>query len=414
MLILKIAFRNIFRQRRRSAFTILTMVGGFVLFSLALSMSEGTYATVIQKFTQSYTGHLQIHKIGYLDKPSLYKTLTDYEAINTQLKNVPGIKSFTPRIYAGALASKDKKTAIARVVGISPEQEAKTTSLKNKIKEGNYLTEGPSATGKNNVVVGAGLADTLKLKLGDELVLVGQGADGSISNDLFIVSGILKGDNYSMDRNYCYMNIQAAQKFLSLEGETGFHEIAVVLDDYRDAGVVAKSLSQIFSKANITTVEVLPWTSVEKQFYNTMVFEKRGIRICLMVIVIIVAIGVLNTVLMTILERTTEYGVLRALGTRPLTLFWMILLESAGLALFSIFIGLIISFILNYWVSIHGIDYPNPIDIGGFTITTMYGLIYPGAFITPAIVTFCTAVFVSLFPARRAMKIIPVEAMRMS
>ena len=410
MLIFKIAFRNIFRQRRRSAFTILTMVGGFVLFSLALSISEGTYGTVIEKFTRSYTGHLQIHKKGYFDKPSLYKSLTNYDLLNEQIKKIPGAKSWTPRAYSAALASKDKKTAIARIVGISPEQESKTTSITNKIKSGSFLQE--SSEISNNVIVGAGLAETLKLKLGDELVLVGQGADGSISNDLFKVSGILKGDAYSQDRNYCYMDLKMAQKFLSLE--SGFHELAIILDDYKNAEAAAILLTNNLKKANIEDVEIQPWQVVEKQFYNTMVFEKRGMRICLMVIVIIVAIGVLNTVLMTILERTTEYGVLRALGTRPSMLFWMILLETAGLAIISIVLGFILSFIFNYWISIHGIDYPAPMDIGGFTITTMYGLIYPGAFIVPAVVTFFTALFVSIFPAIRAMRIIPVEAMRMS
>ncbi len=410
MLILKIAFRNIFRQRRRSAFTILTMVGGFVLFSLALSISEGTYATVIEKFTKSYTGHLQIHKKGYFEKPSLYKSITEYEILNEQLKKIPGVSSWTPRAYSASLASKDKKTAISKIIGISPDQESKTTSIKNKLKEGRYLNE--SLIVNNEVIVGAGLAETLKLNLGEEFVLVGQGADGSISNDIFKVVGILKGDVFSMDRNYCYMDLKMAQKFLSLDN--GFHEVTIVLNDYKKSEEMALLLSQNLKNANITNMEVLAWPVLEKQFYNTMVFEKRGMRICLIVIVIIVAIGVLNTVLMTILERTTEYGVLRALGTRPIMIFWMIILESAGLAIISIILGFIISFTINYWVSIHGIDYPAPIDIGGFSITTMYGLIYPGAFIVPTVVTFFTALFVSIFPAVRAMRIIPVEAMRMS
>lgn len=410
MLILKIAFRNIFRQRRRSAFTIITMVGGFVLFSLALSISEGTYGTVIEQFTKSYTGHLQLHKRGYFDRPSLYKTLTDYNFLSEELKKIPGAKSWTPRVYSGALASKDKKTASVKIIGINPDQESKTTSIKKKLKEGLYLEE--SSDLKNEVVVGAGLFETLKLNLGDELVLVGQGADGSISNDIFKVVGVLKGDLYSKDRNYCYMNIKTAQRFLSLEN--GFHEIVVVLDNYKNAQKASTLLIQNLESAKNNDVEVLPWQVVEKQFYNTMMFEKRGMQISLMVIVIIVAIGVLNTVLMTILERTTEYGVLRALGTRPLTLFWMIILESVGLAIISIIIGFILSFIINYWVSIHGIDYPAPMEIGGFSITTMYGLIYPGAFLVPAIVTFFTALIVSVIPAVRAMKIIPVEAMRMN
>ena len=406
MLILKIAFRNIFRQRRRSVFTALTMVGGYVLFSLSLSVSEGTYGTVIDKFTKSYTGHIQLHKKGYFDKPSLYKTLEDFDSINKKIKNMDGVKSSAPRVYSYVLASKDKKTSIARLVGINPEKEAGTTLIKDKIKIGTYLDD--TTEFNKDVMVGAGLADLLSLKIGDELVLVGQGADGSVANDAFKVSAILKGDNFSVDRNFCYMNIKSAQNFLTLENR--FHEVVISLFDFNRAQSKVLELRRFF-KEN-PEVDILPWQVIEKQFYKTMIFEKRGIRICLLVIVFIVAIGVLNTVLMTIFERTTEYGVLRALGTRPVMVFNLIVLESAMLACLSILVGFLLSFILNYLFSIYGVDYPAPMDIGGFTVTTMYGLIYPGAFILPALVTFFIAVFVSLFPAVRAMKIVPVDAMR--
>lgn len=410
MLVFKIAFRNIFRQRRRSVFTILTMMGGYILFSLALSISEGTYANIIEKFTKSYTGHFQIHKKGYLDRPSVYNSLNDYAALNSELSKVKGIEAWAPRVYFGALASKENKTAMARVIGISPSEEANTTSISNKIKEGHYLKDSDSLS--NEVLIGGGIAETLKINLNDDLVLIGQGADGSISNDVFKVVGILKGDSYSPDKSYLYMDIKMAQSYLALEG--GFHEVALVLKNPNDAEEMTSYLDKQLRENEEKNYEVLPWQVIEKQFYDTMIFEKKGMRICLIVIVIIVAIGVLNTVLMTILERTTEYGVLRALGTRPSMIFWMIVLETAGLALIAILFGFIISLLLNYGVSIHGIDYPSPIDIGGFTITTMYGLIYPGAFVDPAIVTFVTALVVSVFPAVRAMRIAPIDAMRMN
>jgi putative ABC transport system permease protein len=406
MLIFKIAFRNIFRQRRRSIFTALTMVGGYVLFSLSLSVSEGTYGTIIDKFTKSYTGHIQFHKKGYFDKPSLYKTLDDFDFINEKIKKVEGVKSSSPRVYSSVLASKDNKTSIARIVGIIPEKEAETTLIKEKIKKGTYLKYGPEFN--NDVMIGTVLADLLKLKVGDDLVLVGQGADGSVANDVFKVSAILKGDNYSIDRNYCYMNIKSAQSFLALESR--FHEVVISLFDFNKSRTKVMELNKVFKEK--PEIDILPWQLIEKQFYNTMIFEKRGIRICLLVIVFIVAVGVLNTVLMTIFERTKEYGVLRALGTRPIMVFNLIVLESAILACISILVGFLLSFILNYLLSIYGIDYPAPMDIGGFTVTAMYGLIYPGAFTLPAMVTFFTAIIVSIFPAFRAMKIVPVDAMR--
>jgi putative ABC transport system permease protein len=300
---------------------------------------------------------------------------------------------------------------MAKIIGINPATEEKTTAIKEKIKSGQYLNPIHEAVNYNEVLIGTSLAEVLGLNLGDDFVLVGQGADGSISNDIFKVVAILKGDNFSSDRNTCYMHIKVAQKFLSLDNR--IHEIAVALSEYNLSESKTNELNKIISSSDFKNeIIAKPWQEIERQFYNTMIFEKKGMRICLFIIVLIVAIGVLNTVLMAILERTVEYGVLKALGTRPTTIFQLIILESAILAGLSVAIGFVISLVLNFLVARFGIDYPAPIDIGGFQITTMYGLIYTGAFLSPAIVTFFTAVLVSIFPAFKAMKIDPIEAMR--
>lgn len=402
MFISKIAFRNIFRQKRRSILTGLTMAGGFILLSIAYSVSEGTYDNVIDIFTRSYTGHVQIHKKGYLDRPSIYKNFTDLNSLTEILDSNDKVESWSPRVFSSALSFIEKKTTVANIIGIDPKREALNTNIKNKIKNGRLIAQEPS----NEVMIGPGLSEVLEAELGDQLVLISQGADGSIANDIFIVTAIFKGDISSFDRNNCYIHIKKAQEFLMLPDR--YHEINIVLTDFHDSRSVAAWLDETIEKE----LEAKPWQVINKQFYETMLADKQGMWIALIIIVVIVAIGVLNTVLMAILERTREFGVLKALGTRPASILYMIILESVYLALLSVLFGLIVSLVINYLMMKYGIDYPTAVDISGFVVSTMYGSLKLKVFVLPAVVTFFTALIVSVFPAIRAMRIKPVNAMR--
>jgi putative ABC transport system permease protein len=402
-LLVKMALRNVFRQKRRSFLTGLTMIGGFVLLSLSISISDGTYDTAIETFTSFGTGQVQVHKQGYLDNPTLYNAITDPDQIGKQLTSVRGVEAWSPRLYSGVLAFIGKKTMLANLTGIDPDREAQTTRILQKIRQGRFL----SAGSQNEVMIGADLADILKAKLGDELVLIAQAADGSIANDIFRIVAILKsGSNTGEDRN-CYLPIGKAQDFLALPGKV--HEIAVVLQNFRRSRQAA---AQIAVALNDPTLDVEPWEVVQKQFYQAMTVDKEGMWITFLIIVAIVAIGVLNTVLMAILERTREYGILKALGTRPADIFALILLETGFLALLSVAVSVLISLGVNFYMSVHGISYPTPITMGGIIISNMRGVVNLRSFAWPAGITFFTAVLVSIFPAIHALRVKPVPAMR--
>jgi ABC-type lipoprotein release transport system permease subunit len=186
--------------------------------------------------------------------------------------------------------------------------------------------------------------------------------------------------------------------------------MVVVLNNFKESRQAAKTIS---AKLNDPQLEVMPWQEVERPFYRAMMADKEGMWISLMIIIVIVAIGVLNTVLMSILERTREYGVLKALGTRPWALFKLILLETSFLAGLAVIIGTILSLGINYYMSIHGIAYPEGMDMGGIVITTMQGVINVRCLLIPAVVTFFTSVLVSIIPALRAVHIKPVRAIRL-
>ena len=401
MIIARIAFRNILRQKRRSLLTGLMMVGGFVLASISLGISDGSYSHLIGLFTRDRTGHVQIHKRGYLDRPSLYKTLEQVEQIGVQLAAVGEVQAWAPRVYSPVLAFRGSKTTGGQLVGVDPLREVGTTRLAGKVGRGRFIGAAPVL----EVVVGEGLAEILGARLGDEIALIAQGADGSVANDVFAIVGLVQDG--VQGRMNCYMHLETAQEFLALQGRV--HEVAVVLEDQVRARQVAGRLQAALGE----DFAVDPWQVVEKAFYEAMRADVEGMWVSLLVIMVIVAIGVLNTVLMTILERTREFGVLRALGTRPSDVFKLVVLETACLAGLSAVVGAALGLLCNYLLSLHGIPLPEPITYGGVTFDRMIGKASVQSVWLPALVTWGTAVVVSLIPALRAARLRPVEAMRM-
>ena len=396
------AFRNIFRNRRRSILTGLMMVGGFCMYSFSMAVADGMYGDIIDMFTKNRTGHVQVHRKGYLKRPSLYQTLEDDGRIEKTVAGTPHVASQVKRVYAPTLAFAGVKTTAAQICGVVPEAEAKAMNLDKKVTEGRYLSPAP-----NEVVIGPGLAEALNAGPGSEIALISQAADGSIANDLFTVVGVLAKKSSPYDRIACYMKIEDAQRFLELAGR--IHEIALLLDDQRHARRTAALLADRLSDPDL---EADPWQVVEAHFYRAMQADMKGNYVTQFIIMLIVAIGVLNTVLMSILERTREFGVIRALGARPRSVLGMIVLEAAFLSLLAVVLGLAFSLPINYYYSFHGIAIPTPLTWGGMTFEVMRARITIRSAVEPALVTFGAAVLVSVLPALRAARIAPVRAMR--
>ncbi|MCK5808552.1 ABC transporter permease [bacterium] len=405
----KMAFRNIFRQKRRSLFTALSMIIGFVMLSVTMALSEGGYGNIIKMFTKDHTGHVQIHHKEYLERPGLYRSLVYTKKIEKIITENREIKHAVPRVFSGGLAFIDEKTTGARIVGIQPAQEAKATTILNKVEKGEYLSDHWNPDKKAEVLLSHGMASILKAKVGSELVLISQGADGSIANDLFTVTGIFAKDFDTMDRMNIYMHINKAQEFLVLNNK--IHEIALFLDDYLDSTKVAKQLKKNLAGVE-STLAVDTWMDVEQTFYRSMEADKSGSWIMNLIIILIVGIGVLNTVLMVILERTREYGILLALGSRPYMLIGMIVVETFILSIISSIIGALLSLLAIWPLKVYGITYPEPVSIGGITIESINGAYVPIAFWMPIVVVISTAVIVSLIPAFKAAHTDPVKAMR--
>lgn len=401
MLIFRMALRNIFRNRRRSLLTGLMMAGGFALFSATLGLSDGTYGSIIDMFTRSRTGHAQVHAAGYLERPSLYRAINDMDRAGRVLDGLGEVRAWAPRVYSPALAFSGSKTVGSRVMGIDPARERSATRLEAQLGEGGFIPDAASG----DAVVSARLASALGLKTGSTFSLIAQGADGSIANDNFRVAGVLSAKESAFEGPWCLVHIDKAREFLALGRRA--HEIALIFTDYRrarkDSLITAAALAD-------PALDVQPWQVTEREFYQAMLLDKKGGDITNFIVMAIVAVGVLNTILMSVLERTREYGVLKALGTRPSFIFGLIMTEVLLLTLMAAAAGALSALALNYYLSITGIPIPKPITYGGVRFTRMLSAVNPAVFIRPAITVLAAALAVGIFPALKAARTTPVKA----
>lgn len=398
------AFRNIFRQKRRTIFTGMSMLAGFYLAVVFIGWSDGSYNRIINAFTSNRLGHIQIHEKTYLDKPSLYKTIDDLSRVAQSLAEIDEVRSWAPRLFSAGLVSVREKSAGARIIGIDPEKEIATTHFDKKIIEGRPFSAAPS----HEAVIGKGLAKILNARLGDEIVIISQAADGSIANDLYSIIGIAStGDDFS-DRMSFYLHLRDAQELLVLDGRV--HEIAITVDKLSHVSDVT---DMIISKLDNPDLAVDPWQVFAKSFYQAMQADKEGMWIMLVIIVVIVAVGVLNTVLMSVLERRREYGLLRAIGTKPREIIRLVLLEVTILAVFSILLGAVLGLGTNSLLSSHGIKFGEGFTYGGMTFDTMYTEVNTRSFLIPAVTVLLCSTLVSLYPSFKAAKTEPAKTMRM-
>jgi putative ABC transport system permease protein len=399
----KIALRNIFRRKRRSIITILTMLFGFMLSAVSIAWSDGTYNNIINLFTRNRLGQIQIHSKGYLDNPTLYNTIDNYDSIMHVAARVEGVEYQTPRLFAAGLASYGDQSSGAEIIGIDPVLAEKAINMQKKVVEGSYFSDQPG----RKALLGKKLASILKAQTGDSVIIISQGADGSLANDIYEVTGLVESGDPDQDRVAFYLHLADAQELLVLPNQV--HEIAIICDKLSEVPQITASIRGELKNPDL---DVATWKTVAKSFYRSMQLDKDSMWVMLLIIIFMVAVAVLNTVLMSVLERTREYGVLRAMGTAPGQVFRLVIIEVLIMAAVGVIIGCGFAYIINSALSVQGIPMPESLSYGGVDFTRMYTEINARSFYLPAISVMFSAFIVSLFPALKAARIAPAKAMR--
>ena len=402
MIILRLAWRNILRQKRRSLFSLLSIAFGYFIISVTLSIQEGSYNGVIDSFTTQFLGHIRLHKAGYNDKPSLYKTIPYDTEVVAAMESIEGVRNLLPRVRGFALLHGQNRVTPASLVGVSFSKEAIATGFEARMQTGNVPQGNLSAKG---VVLGAKLAEILRTDVGGYVAAISQGADGSIANDRFMVTGVLRGVD-ALDSRVAYLELEESQEFFSLQKR--IHEIMILAEDYRKAGPIHEALSSQLPR----NYEAIPWQKAEPEFYRTMEADKQGAHVSFALILSMVVASILNAIFMSVFERSREYGVMMAIGARKTHVFWMIIVENLMLSCLSILVGLIFSLPVIYWFKNYGILLPTPLDVGGMMFDRITGTVTIYTLLYPAILVLIAAFFAAIYPAYLAVKKQPSDALR--
>ncbi len=355
-IVIKLAWRNIWRNWRRSLITLSAIVFAIVLSVLMRGIQLGTYEFNIKTSIELFTGYLQFQRAGYNENPSLYRTFVPDKSLINELSQIKEIKGFTNRIYAGGLVSSKSNSTGAIIFAIDPENETKVSVFHKKVGDGSFI-------GKENyfdIVVGKRMLKNLNVRIGDTVVILTPGFDGSMGNYKFRICGTFSMGYSDFDGMAVFMHINGANNLLSMDDRIS--SIAISLNSLKD---IPKVKEMINNKFNTLGFVALDWMDLMPDLKQLIELDDISGVIYLGILLLVVAFGILNTLLMSVTERFREFGVLLAIGIKNSQLFIILIIEVIFLILIGIIVGSVISYGLNYYIFL------NPINLSG-DIAKMY------------------------------------------
>jgi ABC-type lipoprotein release transport system permease subunit len=405
-MLLTLAFRNLWRNRRRTLLTLSAMVVSAALLILALGVFSGMFKDMLASATEQYHGHLVLAQPEYHLRRDLFAHLPAEAADLPALREGTEIIGKSPRLRSFGLISRKETSQPVELLGIIPEREQQVTLLQQHLTKGHY----PSAAESNGALIGQGLARKMRIETGDELVFVTQAADGSIGNDLLIVSGIFATGDSRHDNNLVLAPLPWLQQVLVLPGR--IHEVAMVVADPMSAALVADRLSQHLPE----NLEVLDWGDLLPEMREVIAAYDVSRMIIVTILYMATGLGILNTFFMSVMERTREFGILMAQGMRPWTIRGLVLLETLLLGGIALFIGLLCGAVMTLYMQQVGIDlsaHITPVTYAGGTILPrLHAVFETGNFLVPAGMLLLVSLIAGFLPANRAARLDPVAAVR--
>lgn len=382
---------------------------GVLISMMVVALTDGIYSQMRDIVVTRTLGHVQIHHEDYPGRRGMYDVVDDAAALVSELEALPSTRAVATRMYGNALLGGKDQTTGAQLIGVEPEREASIRQMDDKVVEGSFLPDVP----EGGVLLGVDLAEKLEVGIGDSVVAVTQAADGSLGNELYEVQGFVRLGVPMLDRSTAFLHIDDLATLLTLDGAV--HELTVLgeTDDDASIGVLA---GEVKGAVGERALMVRTWDEVDPATASMFGLQTISNVISVMFFFSVAAAGVVNTLLMSVFERTRELGMMRALGVRPRELVILVIFESLFIALIATAGGVFFGLLGDLWLVTQGLDLS--VDGQGISNGTMtfdpvvYGKISVASIVLPvAGVLFCS-IAASIWPAWRASRLEPVEAMR--
>jgi len=400
---LKLAWRNLWRNKRRTLITVASIFFGVLLSAYMTSMQEGSYDKMVEIVVKFYSGYMQVHNEDYWENKSINNSFDYDQALVDRIKKHPEIDFVIPRLESFGLASAGELTRGSAIFGIVPEVETQLTGIANKIVSGEYLR-----ASDNGVVIGDGLAKYLKLVLNDTLVIITQGYHGVSAAGKFPVRGIIKHVSPELNKSIIYMELKTCQSFLGAE-----NKLTSLVVNVADNDAMKRTLKKL--KAEIKSpFSVMSWEEMQPEVVQQIESDRAGGIIMKAILYIVIAFGIFGTIMMMIAERRREFGVMISIGMQKRKLSVVLYIETLFIGLLGIFSGIAVSLPLLL------IQAKNPIPLTGDTAKLMEDFGFepymffstaPEVFWQQAISVFVLTLLIGIYPVIASLRIKEIKAL---
>jgi len=403
--ILKLAWRNIWRNKRRTLITVASIMFAVFFAIIMRGFQVGSYAKMKENAIESYSGYLQVHKKGYWDDKNINNIFSLDDQTIANFATDSRIIEIIPRLESFALASSGESTKGVAVIGVSPEKEDRMTKIKSYMLEGEFIDADDKA-----ILVAADLAKFLKIKVGDTLVLFSSGYHGQTAAGLYPVKGILKLPTPEMNRGTVYLALAEAQSFFSTE-----NQITALVFDLHNIEDVNSVEQMVKNTLDQDQYEVMGWEIMNKELLQMIESDNAGGIIMVAILYMVIAFGIFGTVLMMTNERIREFSVMISIGMQKRKLALVVVIELFFLTILAVIAGILISLpVMIYYVY-------NPIEFTGEALDAMKDFNFepvipismdPQIFLFQAISISIISLIAMSYPAIKIMKLDVVNGLR--
>ena len=403
MFLLKLALLNIGRNRKRSFVTLLAVGVGLASLIFLWAFFDGSQNQQRENVIRLLTGHVQIHAAGFEKKLSPELTIPDRKKVLDYLSHHPLVKQVSERVKLQGLVGTSKNSRGVMIVGLDLVRESRVTEIHQYVDEGKFLVKGEN----RQVLIGEKLAEILEVEEGSKVVIMTQAMDGTLAGFAYKIKGMVHSGTRALDESMVFMSIEAAQELLGIGSET--NEIIIRLQNKE---VIPAFLSDFQKKFLEPPYEALSWNVIAPVIEQFARYSDSITGTAMIAVMVVIAVGIMNTILMSIFERTKEIGVMLAVGTSPMRIVLLIFLETLILTILGILLGILLSVFLVIYFGHVGIPLVGFKD--AFAESFMSNVIYPiiriKRLLSCVSMLLGISAVIGLYPAWKASRMEPVKA----